>query len=304
MTVTSLRIRPGYEGANIRTWVGFRHFGYLAEAAVLEWFRGRGTGPARLFHHHGLGLEIVDSSLLLPAVLDVDDEVVATVDPVRPGCFTVRLAVRRDGAEVAVCRGRLTVALVREADGAAPVAAEHAGLVVADVREATTARPRDLLVPPGGDPAAVLAATDPGTFVHAWRVPYTACHFSDRAQHSAYLRALEEVVDRFLADRGISVRHMLAARGWIPVVSRVRVGLVADAHMEETVFTTFTVGDVLGGVSYDARMDCHVRRGDTLVHVATGRILHAYAVSRGPDAGRLARLDAATVAALTGGGSR
>ena len=35
-------LRPRYEGANIRTWIGFKHLMYLAEEAVLEWLRIRG----------------------------------------------------------------------------------------------------------------------------------------------------------------------------------------------------------------------------------------------------------------------
>lgn len=299
---TIVRGRPGYEGGNIRTWVGFKHFDYLVEAAVLQWLREHAVAPGRLYREHGVGVEIVDCSLLLPAVLDVDDEVTVEVRPVRPGRFGVRLAVHRDDTDVTVCRAKVTVALVRERDAPAsdPLPPDLAGLVVDGVREAADLEPRDLDVPAGAEPADVFK----DAFLWTWRVPYFYCHYSDRVQHSGYVRALEEVVDRFLADRGISVGRMLAERGWIPVVSRARVRLVADAHMEETMFTTFTVQEVLKGVTYDARMDCHVRRGDRLVHVATAQILHGYAVSRGPDAGRLAELDGSTLDALTGRAAR
>jgi hypothetical protein len=72
--------------------------------------------------------------------------------------------------------------------------------------------------------------------------------------------------------------------------------------MEETLHTVFTVTDVLKGVSFDARADWYAQRGDALVHTATGRILHAYAVACGEGTGRLAELDDATIAALTAGG--
>jgi acyl-CoA thioesterase FadM len=300
--VTTTVGRSRYEGANIRTWVGFKHFMYLAEEAVLQWFRDRGVGPHRLYHFHGLGLTVVDSSVQLPAVLDVDDEVTAEVATNgQPGRFDVRLGVQRAGSRVGVLRGRVAVALVaeREAPESAPAPAELASMACDSVEASPAAAAgHDLPVPPGAGAESTLTPAGSAAFCWTWRVPYFYCHFSDRMQHSGYVRALEEVVDRFLADRGLSVGRLLAERGWIPVVSRARVRLVADAHMEETMHTVFTVTDLLKGVTFDGRMDCYVRRGDTLVHTATARILHGYAVSRGVRAGQLAELDPATVRAL------
>ncbi|MGH3935805.1 MAG: thioesterase family protein, partial [Pseudonocardiaceae bacterium] len=267
----------------------------------LQWFREHAGGPAQLYHEYGLGLEIVDSSVLLPAVLEVDDEVVASVVAQRPGRFLVRLRVRRSGADVVALRGKVTVALVREKDapGRRSPPAELMPLVVAEIAPAGRELPAYRVVP-GADVASVLAPAGGHNFLWPWRASYVYCHFSDRVQHSAYVRVLEEVVDRFLVDRGLSVGRVLRERGWIPVVSRARVRLLADAHMEETVHTTLVVEDVLKDTTYDARMDCYVRRGTALTRVATARILHGYVISRGERAGELARLDADMVSALTG----
>ncbi|RZQ61090.1 thioesterase family protein [Amycolatopsis suaedae] len=281
---------PAFEGANIRTWIGFKHFMYLAEQAVLRWLADQGTPARELYLHHGLGLEITDFAVQLPAVLELGDEVRAEVARVRGDRLSVRLSVTRDGTEVTVLRGKLTVALVREraADAHRPAPAAVAGLEVPDL-------------PGGGEALPVSALTaGPGTFLWSWRAPYFYCHYSDRVQHSGFVRALEEVVDRFLADRGISVGRMLAERSWIPVVSRARVRLLAAARMEETVHTFFTVTDILRGTLFDGRMDCYVRRGDELVPVATARILHGYAIAAGPGAGGMAQLDDEVVRALTG----
>lgn len=293
-TAATLRARPGFEGANIRTWIGFKHFGYLVERAVLEWFHDRGLPAGRLFHEYGVGLSIRDVSLLLPAVLDVDDEVSAVATPTGPGRFSVRLTVWRDG-EVTACRAKVRVALVcaPEGPGPTPLPPELADLVEAPEPES---------LPTGDDPATTLRAAGAG-FVWAWRVRYFHCQYSERVQHSGYVRALEEVVDRYLADRGISIPRTLRERGWIPVVSRARIRVLADALLDETVYTTFTVTDVLKDVTYDATMDCYVVRDGRLRKVATATILHGYAVSRGPDAGTLATLDPATVTALTRGGA-
>jgi acyl-CoA thioesterase FadM len=312
-TAATLRARPGFEGANIRTWIGFKHFGYLVERAVLEWFHERGLPAGRLFHEYGVGLSIRDVSLLLPAVLDVDDEVSAVATPTGPDRFSVRLTVWRDG-EVTACRAKVRVALVRasgmpasgvpasEVPGPASLPTELADLVEEPAPESMPAGDDTAGSDTAGDdPAATLRTAGAG-FVWTWRVRYFHCQYSERVQHSGYVRALEEVVDRYLADRGISIPRMLRERGWIPVVSRARIRVLADALLDETVYTTFTVTDVLKDVTYDATMDCYVVRDGRLLKVATATILHGYAVSRGPDAGTLAALDPATVAALTRGG--
>lgn len=286
--VTVTEQRPRYEGANIRTWIGFKHFMYLVEEAVLDWLRVHTPGARRLYHDSGLGVEIVDCSVQLPTTLEVDDLVRARVTSTRPGLFTVTLHAVRAGGEVLALRGKVTVALIREADAPA------AGPIASGA---------DLLP----EPTAQLAvAAEPGpadAFGWSWRAPYYYCHFSDRVQHSGYVRVLEEAVDRFLDHRGIPVGRLVRERGWIPVVSRARVRMLAPAHMDEIVHTTFAVTDVLRDTLFDGRMDSYVDRAGVRVHVATAGILHGYAVSRGPDAGRPATLDAGVVRALLGDAS-
>ncbi|WP_042373918.1 thioesterase family protein [Streptacidiphilus neutrinimicus] len=307
--------RPRYEGANIRTWIGFKHFEYLLEEAVLQWFRDRGLGPAALYHAHGVGLEIVDSSIRLPATLTIDDEVRATATPGTPRRgqglpFTVKLTVERDGQEVTILVGKVRVALVHEKDAPAnaPVPAALEPFTVAEVAQlvpsaAGVVVPQAVAVPEGSDVRTVLAPEGSNDFLWSWRIPYFYCHFSDRLQHSGYVRAMEEVVDRFLDARGISVGRMLDERGWIPVVSRARVQLLADAYMEETVHTVFTVEEIIKDVMYTARMACYVLRDGHLVPTATGSILHGYALSRGENAGALAEFDDTARAALLGVGA-
>lgn len=284
--------RPRYEGANIRTWIGFKHFGYLLEEAVLDHFRGRGLGPGTLFHQHGVGVEFVESSIQLPATLDIDDVVTTSLTPIAgsgPGLrFTVRMTVDRAGGEVTVLTGRVRVVFTPTAEG---------------VREELPEDLREHLVSTVDELASgvEVPAKEPNAFVWSWRIPYFYCHLSDRLQHSGYARAVEEVVDRFLHSRGISIRTMLDGKGWIPVVSRSRIKVLGTAYMEETMHTVFTVREIVKDVLYTATVDFHVQRGDRLVPTATASILHGYAVSRGENAGALAEFDDATRAALLGG---
>ena len=110
------------------------------------------------------------------------------------------------------------------------------------------------------------------SFLWQTRIPYFYCHYSARMLHSGYLRVMEEVVDRFLADRGIPVGGLLSRKRWVPVVADVQLRLLREAFLEETLVTVYTVEDVFKNLTYTARMDCYVPRGGDLVHTATGGI--------------------------------
>lgn len=306
-TPTTFTAYPRYDGANIRIWMGFKQFMALVEESVLHWFRERGFAASELLLSYGLGLEIVDSSLQLPVALQLDELVTATVVAGKqktPGAapFNVTLAVQRDGAELVVGRAKVTVALItlKHMDPPQPVPSALEPFTVPEAAALPNRARTQNTALDGRTPAEVLGA-DPANFVWSWRVPYFYCHFSDRLQHSGYTRAMEEVVDRYLNDRGMSIRTMLEERAWIPVVSRSRVQVLADVYMEETVHTVFRIEDFLREMAYSARMDSYVERDGELVHVGTGTIMHGYAISRGPQAGSVAVLDEAVQAELIGG---
>lgn len=298
--VTITRARPGFEGANIRTWIGFKHFEYLLEAAVLDWIRDQGIGARNLFHDFGLGVEIIDSSIQLPAVLELDDEVRTEVRQIGPTRLGVSMSVEREGARTVVLRGKVTLALIEEpaAERRSQPPEPYAALMTPSVADAAAhdVEPVGLA---GRSLPDVLAGA-PNSLLWSWRAPYFYCHYTDRVQHSGYVRCLEEVVDRYLDSRGLSVARLLRERSWIPVVSRARVQLLGSAGMEETVHCVFTVRDVLREVMFDGRMTCWVERDGTLYPVAQATILHGYAISAGPGAGGLAELDAGVRARLLG----
>lgn len=285
-TTTVVALRPRMGSANIRTWIGFKEFMALSQEAVLEWFRQRDLGPQRLFHEHGLELRVRDSSVLLPTVLQADDVVRGSVERTGPDRFSVRLST--GAGERSVLRGKVTVALEPAAFAETAVRTpDGLGTMVAD------------------GPAGHGTPEDPGG-AFGWEAPvrYFQCHYSSEAAHAAYVALMEEAVDRYLHHVGLSVPALLDERGWIPVVSRARVRATGPARMDDVVRTTFAVDDIVGGRAFDGRMTCTVTGPEGTRTVASGSILHGYAISRGPAAGELAELDGPTADALQGGAAR
>jgi acyl-CoA thioesterase FadM len=270
-------LRPRYEGANICTWIGFKHVNYLVEEAVLDHLRQRGFRAGELYERHGLCVDLTGIDTRMVTAHHIDDVAEATVRQV-PG----------DGPEL-----RFAVDLKADRDGDVRTAGAKVGVVLrTDPKHGPADPPPTELVPHvvgrlghggvtvplgSGDPLATLRGTG-NTFAWSWRVPYFYCHFTERLQMTGYLRLMEEAVDLFLADRGVSIKTLLDDQDWIPVVPHSSVTILGEAAMEDELFTVFTVEDVFKRFTYNARMDCYVRRGDRLVPTATGRITHGYAV--------------------------
>jgi acyl-CoA thioesterase FadM len=288
--MTSVIGRPRYEGSNICTWIGFKHVMYLIEEAVLAHLRGEGSVPRWLYERDGLGVEIADSDTRIATALHMDDEVRTEVVAHKHDALTFRTASYVDSLRVATATVR--VELVPAGDVGTPrvsVPPAQAGAAMVAGRGFQ-----------GVDPLIAPVVGDSNAFVWRWRIPYFYCHFSERLQHNGYLRLMEEVVDLFLAARGISIRDMLAGQRWIPVVPHAQLRILQPALMEEEIYTVLTVEDIFKDLLYTARMDCYVPRDGELAHTATGRITHGYAevVDRGT--WRHVPFDGKTLGALRG----
>jgi acyl-CoA thioesterase FadM len=301
---------------------------YLAEEAVLKYFRERGCGPHQLYHEYGLCFEIVDSAVRIFYPLNVDDIVRITVQAESRSqeddemTLAVRFFVDRNGVSMKSLSGKVKVLLRtvgnNVSEGKSPMT------LVPYIHHEIIRVAKQLVEPPPippktpgvlqnpEDPSDMtsdeaimrrLVQSSTNAFIWKWRIPYYYCHYWDRIQHSGYVALLEEVVPLFLADRGISIRTMLETRGWIPVVSSAQVEILREALMEETLYTVYTVEEVFKDLTYTARMDCYVPRNGTLLHTATGRIVHGSAQIRGRQKWELARFDATSLTALRGNGS-
>jgi len=308
--VATYTVRPHFEGANIQTWIGFKHFVYLVQEAVLEHFRQQGFGPHCLFTQYGLCLEFVELRARLLHPLFLDNEVNVQVQSRRPASGNeLSLTIGMSTTEgVDVLAGKVNVLFRMEGGthSSHSVPGPLAPHVCAEIKRSVPDPRPPVQVARVRGPAAEQEVVDqllrpnPNAFVWKWRIPYFFCHFSRRLELSGYVRLLEEVVDLFLADRGISIRTMLETHRWIPVVSEVHLEVLREAHMEEVIYTVYAVEDVLKDLAYTARMDCYVPRDGELVRTATGRIVHGYAEIRDQGEAALARFDASTIAALRG----
>ncbi|MGW7447639.1 hypothetical protein [Kitasatospora sp. NPDC054795] len=280
--VTQTQLRPRYEGSNICTWIGFKHVNYMVEEAVYDHFRQQGHPAGELYERFGLGTDITRIDTKILTAFHIDDIATATVRPTghteRGAGFAVELTVERDGEQVRAVVSKVAVQLRLDPRGhaAEPAPAELAPFVV-DRLGAAAASPAVEPVGVGGDPLAALTAGT-NSFGWAWRMPYFYCHFTERVQMSGYLRLMEEVVDLFLEDRGVSIKTLLDEQDWIPVVPHSVIEILDEARMEETVYTVYTVENVFKRFTYTARMDCYVLRDGELVKTATGKITHGWAV--------------------------
>lgn len=308
----SVRLRPRFEGCNVGTWIGFKHIMYLCEEAIVAYFRAQTLGPSHLLASCGLSLEIADMRLRLKQGIRADDEIEASVvlvDGPASGriAFNVQLLKvgEQDAKKSVVASGKATAVVCELHDNfganvAIPAALEGAVHASLDAAEGAAGAP--VVIPAGlaeADIGGLLQRPGKSSFVWKWRIPYFYCHDTYRLQHSGFVRIMEEVVDLFLQHKGISIRTLLDTRNWIPVVTDARIRLLADAKLEEEVYTLYEVEEVIKDMIYTAAMRCFVRRADRLIPVAEGKISHAYVHITEREVGtQIATFDAEVLAAL------
>jgi acyl-CoA thioesterase FadM len=313
---TVAELRPSYEGSNIGTWIGFKHINYLAEEAVLQHFRVAGLSARSLYEDFGLCLELVDLDTRILSGFHLDEEVKAVVQPNAAEssgelAFKVSLSVRRGRKPVKAARSLVRVLLRRDTSlGAAePPPSELIPFTISRIqRSGRDPAPIPSLSGPysigrgttGGDPVLAELTRQVNAFAWRWRIPYPYCHFTERMQMSGYLRQMEEVVDLFLADHGISIKRLLDERRWIPVVPHSSIAMLDEAIMEEELYTVFTVQNIFMNFTFRARMDTYVMRDGELLRTAAGQITHGYAEISDRRNFSLVELDDRMLAALGG----
>ncbi|MFI9008445.1 acyl-CoA thioesterase [Actinosynnema sp. NPDC053489] len=309
MTTTTVSLRPRYEGSNICTWIGFKHVNYLVEEAVLDHLRQSGFPAGALYERFGLCTDLTDLDTKILTAFHIDDLAQATVTRVAgdgPLKLLVELTVQRDGKTVKAVKSKVAVSFRLDPHGfdAEPAPAELLPHVV-DAIGAPEAAVLDRVgaVEPvrvgDADPLDLLTAGR-NAFAWAWRMPYFYCHFTERVQMSGYLRQMEEILDLFVEDRGVSIKKLLDEQNWIPVVPHSRITFLGEARMEETLYTVFTVEEVFKRFTFTARMDCYALRDGELVPTATGRITHGWAVIENRKDWSLVDFDDRLLGAITG----
>ncbi|MFD5886516.1 hypothetical protein ACFWHQ_11130 [Streptomyces sp. NPDC060334] len=276
---TRLEIRPRYEGSNICTWIGFKHVNYMVEEAVYDHLRQHGFPAGQLYERFGLGTDITEIDTKILTAFHIDDVATAVVRPAPEKGdgkrLLVEFTVERGGETVKAVVSKVAVQL--RLDGRGHPVEEPPAALAPYVIQGLGAGAEPIVVPEGTDPLDLLTSGK-NAFGWAWRMPYFYCHFTERVQMSGYLRQMEEVVDLFLEDRGVSIKTLLDEQSWIPVVPHSKITILDEARMEETLYTVYTVEKVFKRHTYTARQDTYVLRDGVLVHTSTGRITHGWAV--------------------------
>ncbi|WP_026424618.1 hypothetical protein [Actinokineospora inagensis] len=294
-TTTTVSLRPRYEGNNINTWIGFKHVNYLVEEAVLEHFRAAGLPTRELFESYGLGLEISTIDTRILNAFHLDEVGTATVTPSSESELAFRVVITKEGKSGKDVTSKVKVTLRRETYVAPAnvVPAELAPFSVDRIGGTETGADAE-------DDVLAQLTRDQNAYGWKWRIPYPYCHNNERLQMSGYLRLMEEVVELFLADRGISIKTLLDERKWIPVVPHSKITQVDEAWMEEDLYTIYTVEEVFKDVTYTSRMDTYVVRDGKLVLTSTGTITHGYAIFHDRRDWSLVNFDERVLKALRG----
>ncbi|WP_444997958.1 thioesterase family protein [Aliikangiella sp. IMCC44359] len=312
--VKSFQMYPRFEGCNINTYIGFKHVMYLAEEAVIQFYREHGIIPRKLYEDNGICFDLVDHNIRILHGLKMDDLVDIEVQPKKTKnkemVFAFRMYVDRDGKKIKASTGNIAV-MFKQHDGVTDfeqVPDSVQPFVVSKLdRTGQFKAPRT----PDFDPSEGRGENQPddslitqvykpedNVFVWKWHIPYIYCHYTKFMQMSGYVRIMEEVADLFWADRGISIYTYLDTRQWIPVVPSAKITMLQDAIMEETIYTVFRMDYIFRDSTYTHIMDCYVKRDGNLVHVATGEITHGYAKNVSRKEWKLVSFDEITLNAL------
>lgn len=297
-------LAPMYEGNNVCAWIGFKHINYLVEHAVLNHLKRHGLSSRRLYEEFGLGVDVVDIDTRILNSVHLDDELTAIVTPREntKGQWVFRVVLSADGGSKDVT-ATVAVALRRDTyiDDTNSVPPALDPFAVDEIENESpkgmgSSVSADAIEP---DDFGRSLAAGPNGISWSARIGYPYCHYNERMAMSGYLRLLEEAKDRFVADRGISVKSLLDTNRWIPAVPHSRITMLAEAQMEETVFVAYNVDEIFKDLTYRARFDCFVLRESIPVRTAVGTIVHGYAQIHRRDQWSLVNFDERVLAALS-----
>ena len=290
--------RPSSEGANIRSWIGFKHFEYIIGEAISMLLAERGFDE-RSLALSGVRAHVVGARAALTHVIECGDDVGVVLRDAR------RIDTDLLAVDAEIFNNR---AGQRSLKGTYLVKVED---LVEDGLEGDLTASTVLtsfekgILKSSKAPRQGSFATDDGprlfdeAFSTVWTVPYYYCESSRFLSYRGHIRSLEGVVDDYLASVGLFIPDLLAARAMIPVVSRYSVNVMGDVPMGAVATTYFHVDDILGNAVFDASFaTTFVDEAGKRVVAATGVIQHGYAVSRGDGAGTMATMDAEIMASL------
>lgn len=283
------------EGANIRTWIGFKHFEYVVSDAIAEMLASIGFS-SRTLALSGVRAHVIGSKASLSNVIECGDDITVVLDSERvvdEHHLAFDATIINESVKNRALKGTYVVkveSFIEDGLTGSVTPADVMGSFAAGELK-NSARPRR-----GSLADGVADAED--VFAVNWIVPYYYCDSSRYLAYRGHVRAIESVVDDYLTHVGLFIPEILRTRAWIPVVSRYSIDVARDVEMGTVVTTRFRVDEVLGDLAFNGSwsITAPVDGGDQVV--ASGVIQHGYAFSRGPAAGSMARMNPETIAQI------
>lgn len=294
--------RPQNEGANIENYIGFKHLTYLMEETIINYFREKYLSPNQLLRMFGVKFYIKSLKIDILKAVNIDDEIVMKI--FSPNEYpTNRFKIKAsDNSGILFFKGELVVCIDKPIkDAEFHLVSKNFRYLLKEMVEKEATDNNIELPINNSNPIQILKEYKSfnSAFIFSKRIPYYYCNYTDELHHSGYERIIEEAVDLFLEERGMSIRTMLNSKRWIPVVSKSQIEIKHKIKLEDTIYIAFSVKNIVLNSIYEADIYFFKQYNNKLIEVANGSITHGYSCIKNPETPELVIFDELTLKKLS-----
>lgn len=295
--IYTIQLRPKIEGANVENYMGFKHLTYLMEEAIHQFFRDNLISANRLYFEFGSIFLIKFLKIEILKAVNIDDLLnitITNIDKDRNLTYKIK-ATSNEDPSITFFRGEIKLQITPPTKNSDLL---DQNIIAINNKYEPLSIYKNIEVV--DDPIATLKSKNEysNSYILKKRIPYFYCNYTRLLQHSGYERIIEEVVDLFLEDRNISIKKMLDTRQWIPVVSKSQIEIMNHVNLEDYLYITYTVSNILIDSIYEAELDFFICVESKLVQVAKASITHGYTSLKNSEKPELVKFDQETLNAL------